>query len=168
MVRSRGQPESRDRGRAEAAAAEESRRGGEGWGESERGGKWRRTRNRTSRDNLIFSNFIRCASIKIQPPYRANTVTGAALVALFPAAGRAPAHLSFSSAPPHRAATDDRLGGDSSTFRRFSPRERERKIGPVGLTSGVEQASSTRPELKDRERERIEEAESAEVREEAR
>lgn len=32
-------------------------------------------RNRTSRDNLIFSNFIRCASIKIQPPCRANTVT---------------------------------------------------------------------------------------------
>lgn len=29
----------------------------------------------TSRDNLIFSNFIRCASIKIQPPCRANTVT---------------------------------------------------------------------------------------------
>lgn len=51
------------------------RRGGEGGREGERCGKWWRMRNRTSRDNLIFSNFIRCASIKIQPPCRANTVT---------------------------------------------------------------------------------------------
>lgn len=65
MVRSRGQPESRDRGEGER----------EGGREGERCGKWWRMRNRTSRDNLIFSNFIRCASIKIQPPCRANTVT---------------------------------------------------------------------------------------------
>lgn len=36
--------------------------------------KSRRTRNTTSRDNLIFSNFIRCASIKIQPACRLDIV----------------------------------------------------------------------------------------------
>lgn len=30
--------------------------------------------NTTSRDNLIFSNFIRCASIKIQPACRLDIV----------------------------------------------------------------------------------------------
>jgi len=36
--------------------------------------KSRMTRNTMSRDNLIFSNFIRCASIKIQPACRLDIV----------------------------------------------------------------------------------------------